>query len=241
VSEESSRVILAREEDGAPSFDIVQRTDTATGRTGKRDGGAARGAAAGAALIAVALLLVACGGGSSSPGVASIKSTSTPSSSSSSSSGSGAALSPGAAIPLGGGTGKQGLKFSACMRGSGVPNYPDPNATGQINLPSSIDVISPLFLAADKNCAKNIAHPTPSTLGAGKALAQGVAFAECMRSHGIKDFPDPQLIGGVSTIRLNTNLHADLDPGSPFFKRAARACQAVDPGEMGTLTPLGGS
>jgi hypothetical protein len=63
-----------------------------------------------------------------------------------------------------------------------------------------------------------------------KALAQGVAFAACVRSHGVKDFPDPQVIGGVSTIRLDTNIHPDLDPGSPFFERAAKACHAVDPG-----------
>jgi len=126
------------------------------------------------------------------------------------------------------------------MRANGVPNYPDPNANGQMNLPPSIDVGSPLFLAADKKCAKYIAHPAPSAQETARALTQDVAFAECMRSHGIKDLPDPQVIGGASTIRLRSDLYPDLDPSSPFFKRAAKACQAVDPGEMGALTALGG-
>ncbi len=48
----------------------------------------------------------------------------------------------------------QALKYSACMRSHGVPNFPDPIFSGgNIALvPRGIDQSSPLFLAAQKAC-----------------------------------------------------------------------------------------
>ena len=48
------------------------------------------------------------------------------------------------------------VKFAACMRSHGYPDYPDPivqnGGVEQSPLPSSIDTSSAQFLAAEKTC-----------------------------------------------------------------------------------------
>jgi hypothetical protein len=46
----------------------------------------------------------------------------------------------------------QALKFSACMRGHGEPNFPDPAANGSFTLPSGMNAESPQFQNAAKAC-----------------------------------------------------------------------------------------
>jgi hypothetical protein len=50
-----------------------------------------------------------------------------------------------------------------------------------------------------------------------------LAFAKCMRSNGVPNFPDPNAGGGFH-IRAGTN------PSSPAFKAAQAKCQKVMPG-----------
>lgn len=47
----------------------------------------------------------------------------------------------------------QGLKFAACMRSHGVPNFPDPDHDGAITLPTAIDQQAPQFQRATTACA----------------------------------------------------------------------------------------
>jgi hypothetical protein len=49
--------------------------------------------------------------------------------------------------------------------------------------------------------------------------ANPLAYAACMRSHGLPDFPDPDSSGGFP-------LPSDIDPGSPRYQTAANACKA---------------
>ena len=188
------------------------------------------------------LLVGACGGGSGNPGVAHLKSTTT--SRSSSSSNSGANVFPGGAIPEGGGSGKQGVEFSVCIRSHGIPNYPDPGPTF-LKFVSRIDVTSPRFVAAAEKCLKHIpgfSVPSPNPQAADKAASRAVGFAACMRRHAIADFPDPQVINGRSITRIQSDNHPDLDPNSPLLKHAAKTCQSVDPGELSSiLGPSDGS
>jgi hypothetical protein len=46
----------------------------------------------------------------------------------------------------------QGLKFSACMRSHGEPNFPDPASNGSITLPPGMNAESSQFQAAEKDC-----------------------------------------------------------------------------------------
>jgi hypothetical protein len=62
-------------------------------------------------------------------------------------------------------------------------------------------------------------------------IAPGVEFATCMRSHGLRDFPDP-----IPGHPMQFNLPAGLTPRSPAFESAQKACQglvAPPPGKGG--------
>jgi hypothetical protein len=51
-------------------------------------------------------------------------------------------------------------------------------------------------------------------------------YAQCMRAHGVPDFPDP-VAGGFEI--NNTAPDSDLDPSSPQFVAANSACEALSP------------
>jgi hypothetical protein len=52
----------------------------------------------------------------------------------------------------------------------------------------------------------------------------GRAFAACMRSHGVANFPDPSSGGGI-----NIGPRSGINPDSPQFQSAQRACQKLLP------------
>jgi hypothetical protein len=55
-------------------------------------------------------------------------------------------------------------------------------------------------------------------------LKQSVAFAQCMRSHGVTNYPDPSATGGAKSITksgINTN--------SPTYQAASQSCQKYAP------------
>jgi hypothetical protein len=55
------------------------------------------------------------------------------------------------------------------------------------------------------------------------ALAQAVAYSQCIRSHGVPNFPDPvQTPSGGYGYRT-----AGIDPNSAAFQGALQACQAL--------------
>ena len=65
-------------------------------------------------------------------------------------------LLPNGGSPAGGNSPQQlaqVVKFAACMRSHGVPNFPDPDRDGAITLPSGIDQQAPQFQRATKACA----------------------------------------------------------------------------------------
>jgi hypothetical protein len=56
-----------------------------------------------------------------------------------------------------------------------------------------------------------------------KHYQQALKFSECMRAHGVSDFPDPSASGGI---RISGNgPSGGLNPNSPTFSAAQRACQ----------------
>ena len=67
---------------------------------------------------------------------------------------------------------------------------------------------------------------TSAPTGRSAAPKSAVAFAACMRSHGVPEFPDPGRNG-------HTSLGNGIDPSSPQFQAAQKACQS--------LLPSGGS
>jgi hypothetical protein len=56
---------------------------------------------------------------------------------------------------------------------------------------------------------------------------EGVKFAECMRSNGVSQFPDPGASGKL-TIDAVAN-GSSLNPNTPAFKQAISACKDLEP------------
>ena len=79
-----------------------------------------------------------------------------------------------------------------------------------------------------------------SSSQSGRTRAQLLNYAECMRAHGIKDFPDPvpSPLGGYS-FHLHITSGSDLDPNTPRNQSAAKACQKDVPPSITNLTPAG--
>jgi hypothetical protein len=163
-------------------------------------------------LATIGLLTAACSSGSGSPGVASLGS----------SNGSGAA-------PSSSSTKGSAIAYSQCMRSHGVKDFPDPNSKGQIQLEahpgSDLSPDSPVFKAAQQAC-KSL-EPTGSPEQQANARASMLKFAQCMRDHGIKDFPDPSADGRM---QISAAPGGDLDPNSAQFKAAQQACKKYQPG-----------
>jgi hypothetical protein len=86
----------------------------------------------------------------------------------------------------------------------------------------SLAVGSTLALAACGSSHK------PSGTSASGTSSGALAFANCMRSHGVPSFPDPG--GGGGGIQLDGT---GVNPQSPAFKSARKACVGLLPGRPG--------
>src|SRR5207302_1095530 len=57
-------------------------------------------------------------------------------------------------------------------------------------------------------------------------------LSQCMRTHGVPNFPDPTVTAGRATIELHGGPGSGLDPQSPQFQAAQSACQHFLPGNL---------
>lgn len=71
--------------------------------------------------------------------------------------------------------------------------------------------------------------PKKSTRAANRSAF--LSFSECMRSHGVTNFPDPSTEGGIQ-------LPAGMNPAAPSFRAAQRACFHLMPGGGPARHPL---
>jgi len=69
-----------------------------------------------------------------------------------------------------------------------------------------------------------------SSSGGTTPLAKALAYSQCMRSHGVPNFPDP-----VATPSGGYGFRTQgVDPKSSAFQSASEACNALVPGGWGT-------
>ncbi|MGH2843627.1 MAG: hypothetical protein ACRDKL_08595 [Solirubrobacteraceae bacterium] len=122
--------------------------------------------------------------------------------------------------------------LSRCMRANGVSGFPDPEAGpgGAVGLPLIVSsngsltaegksFSGPALRHAERVCKTYLppaGGPPPQLVAAQRR--RELAFAQCMRKHGVPSYPDPSLSGGGQAPP------AGVDPQSPAFKTAARAC-----------------
>ena len=179
------------------------------------------------AAAALAMLAAACAGGSSSGG------------SGGSSSSAGSTSSPSA------------VAYSACMRSRGVPNFPDPDNSGQLPKGDAqrFGVSSSELQAARQNCRQLLPNNGPA-VNAGsiqqcmlagdcpQALVQQVLteernFARCMRVHGVPNWPDPTIDSEGRPVFAVSISKDGFDPYSPQIWAKGNECSRLMPGLPG--------
>jgi len=121
------------------------------------------------------------------------------------------------------------LQYAQCMRDHGVdmadPNFSGGRVTMRSGGPGS-DTSPQKMQAAQKACAKYQAQIKPPAMSASQKAdfkKKALANAQCMRDHGITNFPDPIFDNnGGASIRIGKN--AGIDPQDPKFQAAQKAC-----------------
>jgi hypothetical protein len=149
--------------------------------------------AAAAPIVAVLILLVAACGSSSSNGAASS------------------------------GDRDQAIAYAQCMRENGVPDFPDPDASGRFRGVGHEAQGDPKFQAAQEACRDLAPGGEHERLGDPAFVEQMREFSQCMRDNGLPDFPDPDPNG-----RLRGAGHEQRN--DPQYQAAFETCRGKLPG-----------
>jgi hypothetical protein len=119
------------------------------------------------------------------------------------------------------------------MRATGLSSFPDLRrngmriaVSGQTISVNGIAISAPAFSAGRQKCERHMPHTDASPAQAAQQRKRGLEFARCMRSHGVSNFPDPELSGasggGNQAARLPGVTDGELQ--APAFQAAAKAC-----------------
>jgi hypothetical protein len=155
-----------------------------------------RRAMAPAAAVSIALLAAACGGGGGAPAAA------------------------------GSTAYQEAAAYARCMRSHGAPNWPDPDSGGHFlkTLANRADFSAPE--SAYRACQHLLPHGGLITAAEQqKIIPLMLKFTACMRGHGLVGFPDPVVDAQGVTAQISPASKGDLNPRSPRFQAAQRACQ----------------
>jgi hypothetical protein len=122
---------------------------------------------------------------------------------------------------------QQSLTYSQCMRSHGVPDFPilKQGPGGSLVHPASPPagmLTAPGYDAAFRACLKLAVIGGGSRARYQAAALQGLKQAECMRTHGITNYPSPgALDGGIHSPDFTA---IGLDPHTLQFQAAGKAC-----------------
>jgi hypothetical protein len=118
-----------------------------------------------------------------------------------------------------------GVKYSTCMRHHGVSNFPDPETSAAIQIPVSLaQHPTPAFRSATKACQYLVPADTSPPVASASQKAAAVKLAECMRKHGVPNYPDPTYHNGALVPPAIAN--PQINPASPAFSDASKKCQS---------------
>lgn len=114
------------------------------------------------------------------------------------------------------------------MRTHGVPNFPNPiRLNGQLEfgftVSSGVDPDTSQFKAAYQYCGTRYMGLGHRSTPAQRALwhSEAIAYTACMRSHGVRDFPDPEQGNGAIDVPTPTYLD------TPNVERGQQACKPL--------------
>lgn len=131
------------------------------------------------------------------------------------------------------------VTYSGCMRSHGVPDFPDPSTSQSgdnsfgvdgynFNLPANLNAQAPAYQSAEKHCQGLIgfggAGPARNPALVARAKRAALAHAQCMREHGVPNFPDPTVSTNGGAI-VQASGGQGINPRSPAFQQAQKICQ----------------
>lgn len=134
-----------------------------------------------------------------------------------------------------GAAGNPQLALSRCMRAHGLPNYPDPTTgpggegfsiaqsiggTSNTLTVNGIPFGGPAFTAAEKACKLFGGGSAPPPISESQKLAL-FQFAQCMRRHGVPNYPDPVFPAGGGIERPDV---PGVSRDAPAVTQASVAC-----------------
>jgi hypothetical protein len=125
---------------------------------------------------------------------------------------------------------EEALAFSQCMRARGVPEFPDPNSSGGFDkskvVAAGAKAGSSQLQAAQRACQHLLPNGgnVPDRVKVEQMRAQALKFSQCVRRHGVPNFPDPGSDG-----RIPDPSTLGIDQGSPQFEAANHACRRYRP------------
>jgi hypothetical protein len=113
------------------------------------------------------------------------------------------------------------VKFAECIREHDVPDFPDPDAKGEFEYGVSV---SPAVWTRAVEACKDL--QPPGSLSSKRTPEQQTAslrFAQCVRDHGVKDFPDPA--NGEPLIDTYKIPSSNRPGGMTMLNAATRKCR----------------
>ena len=154
------------------------------------------------------------------------------------------------------------LKLAQCMRRHGVPDFPDPSSRGGFGIQESpsrngsgtlsvnghqLSVSAPAFHAAMQACQKYQPQGPPISGSQLAKLQKGaLKMAQCMRTHGVPNFPDPKVGTGPGGHGVGMSIGSraggagQINPQSPAFQAANKICMPLIGGPKGFPTKKAG-
>jgi hypothetical protein len=113
---------------------------------------------------------------------------------------------------------EQGIRYAQCMRQHGVP-MPDPVANGNGIHLRGVDkdaVDADVLSRAEQVCQQY--RPVLSASDRAQKVEKALQYSQCMRGHGVQNYPDPDSSGGV---QLDPSVNQD-----PQYDKAKTICDA---------------
>jgi hypothetical protein len=122
-------------------------------------------------------------------------------------------------------------QFAQCIRDHGLPDFPDPtiDAQGQPQLPPGVDKPPDAILQACMSILNQLPASSRPRQDVPNDPAMMRRFAQCMRQHGIDDWPDPDASGNF---HFPPSLSGNIKTG-PRWQQISAAwngpCKQYDP------------
>src|SRR4029450_9349810 len=117
---------------------------------------------------------------------------------------------------------EKAVKFAECMRENGYLDFPDPKASGEF--PTFGISVSPSVWTKALGACKELQPPSSFSAHLSfKKLWAARKFAQCIREHGVKDFPDP--VQGQPIIDTTKIPSTDTPRGMDILNAATQKCR----------------